>query len=83
MAVNWEAQLDHDQLFKAVLTAHLVAFLDLFFPHLAAQLDLTRVRFVDKELFSAPPMGRAARWTCWPRRHCAHRPMERRVALGI
>ena len=49
--------MDHDQLFKAVLMAQLAAFLELFFPELAAQFVLTSTRFVDKELFSAPPMG--------------------------
>src|SRR6185437_10687990 len=49
--------MDHDQLFKAVLTAQLAPFLELFFPDEAAQLDLERARFVDKELFAAPPMG--------------------------
>jgi hypothetical protein len=49
--------VDHDQLFKAVLTAQLAPFLELFFPDEAAQLDLDRARFVDKELFAAPPMG--------------------------
>lgn len=49
--------MDHDQLFKAVLTAQLQPFLELFFADEAAQLDLPRARFVDKELFAAPPMG--------------------------
>lgn len=49
--------MDHDQLFKAVLTAQLAPFLELFFPGEAAQLDLERARFVNKELFAAPPMG--------------------------
>ena len=49
--------MDHDQLFKAVLSACLAAFLELFFPELVTQIDLTQARFVDKELFSAPPMG--------------------------
>ncbi|GAC1447780.1 MAG: hypothetical protein PVSMB4_03910 [Ktedonobacterales bacterium] len=49
--------MDHDQLFKAVLTAQLAPFLALFLPMEAAQLDLAQARFVDKELFAAPPMG--------------------------
>jgi hypothetical protein len=49
--------VDHDQLFKAVLTAQLPPFLELFFREEAAQLDLAAARFVDKELFAAPPMG--------------------------
>jgi hypothetical protein len=49
--------VDHDQLFKAVLTAQLPPFLELFFREEAAQLDLEAARFVDKELFAAPPMG--------------------------
>ena len=49
--------MDYDQLFKAVLIAQLRAFFELFFPSEAARLDLARARFVDKELFTAPPMG--------------------------
>jgi hypothetical protein len=49
--------VDHDQLFKAVLTAQLPPFLELFFQDEAALLDLGAARFVDKELFAAPPMG--------------------------
>src|SRR5579859_2631871 len=49
--------MDHDQLFKAVLTAQLAPFLELFFPEESSQLELNQVRFVDKELFAAPPMG--------------------------
>jgi hypothetical protein len=49
--------VDHDQLFKAVLTAQLPPFLELFFPEEAALLDLSAAHFVDKQLFAAPPMG--------------------------
>ncbi|HEV7130121.1 MAG TPA: hypothetical protein VGN32_22020, partial [Ktedonobacterales bacterium] len=49
--------MDHDQLFKSVLTAQLAPFMELFFPDEAAQLDLTQARFVDKEIFAAPPVG--------------------------
>jgi hypothetical protein len=49
--------MEHDQLFKSVLTAQLPPFLELFFPDEAWRLDLGRARFVDKELFAAPPMG--------------------------
>ncbi len=49
--------MDHDQLFKAVLTAQFAPFLALFFPQEAAQLDLAHVHFVDKQLFADPPSG--------------------------
>jgi hypothetical protein len=49
--------VDHDQLFKAVLTAQLPPFLELFFQDEAALLDLDAAQFVDKQLFAAPPMG--------------------------
>ncbi len=52
-----ETRGKHDQLFKAALIDQPKPFLEIFFPEEAAQLDLAQLRFVDKELFSAPPMG--------------------------
>lgn len=42
----------NDQLFKELLQTFLPEFLELFFPAEAEQLDLSRVTFRDKELFT-------------------------------
>ena len=44
--------IDHDQLFKELLTTFFGDFLDLFFPELAADLDRQNIAFLDKELFT-------------------------------
>jgi predicted transposase YdaD len=46
------AALDHDALFKLLLTAFFAEFLELFAPELAAALDPTPLVFLDKESFS-------------------------------
>lgn len=51
--------MGHDQLFKAVLEKLLQAFLELFFPEVAARLDFQTLRFVDKEVFANVPEGAA------------------------
>jgi hypothetical protein len=47
----------HDQLFKEVLQAHLRAFIELFFPDVAARLDFDSIRFRDEEAFTDFPEG--------------------------
>jgi hypothetical protein len=42
--------MDHDQLFKDLLTTFFVEFLELFFPKMAAELDRESIQFLDKEL---------------------------------
>ena len=48
---------DHDQLFKEVIREFFPDFLRLFFPDQAARFDLSRVNWLDKELFADPPDG--------------------------
>jgi hypothetical protein len=52
--------ISHDQLFKELLHTFFPEFLTLFFPHVAAQLELTgpeAVTFLDRELFTDLPRG--------------------------
>ena len=44
--------MDHDRLFKELLTTFFVDFIELFFPDLAANLDRDSVEFLDKEIFT-------------------------------
>jgi Domain of unknown function (DUF4351)/Putative transposase, YhgA-like len=46
------ANINHDQLFKELLTTFFVEFLDLFFPSVLEYLDTDSIQFVDKELFT-------------------------------
>jgi len=50
--------MDHDQLAKTLLQRLFGHFMILFFPELAAHLDLSRVEFVATESFVQPPRGR-------------------------
>lgn len=52
--------LSHDQLFKELLHAFFPEFLGLFFPQVAARLELTdasAITFLDRELFTDLPQG--------------------------
>ena len=51
--------IDHDQLFKELLTTFFTDFLELFFPELARDLDRQSLSFLDKELFSDVLSGEA------------------------
>jgi predicted transposase YdaD len=44
--------INHDQLFKELLTTFFVEFLELFFPSVLEYLDTNSIQFVDKELFT-------------------------------
>jgi Domain of unknown function (DUF4351)/Putative transposase, YhgA-like len=44
--------INHDQLFKELLTNFFVEFLELFFPSVLEYLDTDSIQFVDKELFT-------------------------------
>ena len=44
--------MDHDRLFKELLTTFLPEFLELFCPELAAKLDPGSLEFLDKEIFT-------------------------------
>ncbi|MCX6365117.1 MAG: Rpn family recombination-promoting nuclease/putative transposase [Armatimonadetes bacterium] len=43
--------IDHDRLFKELLTTFFVEFIELFFPKLAAVMDRDSIVFLDKEVF--------------------------------
>jgi predicted transposase YdaD len=49
--------MDHDRLFKELLSTFFVEFVELFFPELAAYLDPNSVTFLDKELFTDVTQG--------------------------
>ena len=44
--------INHDQLFKELLTTFFVDFLDLFFPEVLGYLDTDSIQFVEKEVFT-------------------------------
>ncbi|MBW4536655.1 MAG: DUF4351 domain-containing protein [Pleurocapsa minor HA4230-MV1] len=44
--------INHDQLFKELLTTFFVEFLELFFPSVLEYLDTDSITFIDKELFT-------------------------------
>lgn len=46
------ANINHDRLFKELLTTFFIEFLDLFFPSILEYLDPKEITFVDKELFT-------------------------------
>jgi len=49
--------IDHDRLFKELLTTFFVEFIELFFPAIARHLQPDSVTFLDKELFTDIPGG--------------------------
>ncbi|MGB5634938.1 MAG: DUF4351 domain-containing protein [Waterburya sp.] len=51
------AHINHDQLFKELLTTFFVEFLELFFPSVLEYLDTDTISFVDKELFTDTLQG--------------------------
>lgn len=51
------ANINHDQLFKELLTTFFVEFLELFFPSVLEYLDTDTISFVDKELFTDTVFG--------------------------
>ena len=50
--------INHDQLFKELLTTFFIEFLELFFPAVVEYLDPDSISFVDKELFTNITSGR-------------------------
>lgn len=44
--------IDHDQLFKQLISTFFIEFLELFFPEVVAYMDTSSVEFLDKELFT-------------------------------
>ena len=49
--------IDHDRLFKELLTTFFVEFIELFFPDVAGYLEADSIIFLDKELFTDLPGG--------------------------
>ena len=49
--------IDHDRLFKELLTTFFPEFLDLFVPDLSAHLDRQSIAFLDKEVFTDVTAG--------------------------
>ncbi|WP_204103138.1 MULTISPECIES: Rpn family recombination-promoting nuclease/putative transposase, partial [Spirulina sp. CCY15215] len=52
-----QANIDHDRLFKELLTVFFVEFIELFFPELREYLDRNSVTFLDKEVFTDVTRG--------------------------
>lgn len=50
-------RIDHDQLFKLLLTEFFFEFLALFFPKLAHEIELGSIKFLDKELYTDIAQG--------------------------
>ena len=46
------SNINHDQLFKELLTTFFVEFLELFFPSVLEYLDTDTISFIDKEIFT-------------------------------
>jgi hypothetical protein len=53
--------IDHDRLFKELLTTFFVEFLDLFLPEVCAYLEQDSTEFLDKEVFTDVTSGRTDR----------------------
>lgn len=51
------AAIDHDRLFKELLTTFFVEFVELFLPEVAAYLDRDSIEFLDKEVFTDVTAG--------------------------
>jgi hypothetical protein len=49
--------IDHDRLFKELLTTFFVEFLELFFPEVVGYIERDSLEFLDKELFSDVTSG--------------------------
>ncbi|MFH7024652.1 MAG: Rpn family recombination-promoting nuclease/putative transposase [Heteroscytonema crispum UTEX LB 1556] len=49
--------IDHDRLFKELLTTFFVEFLDLFFPEILTYLERDSIQFLDKEVFTDVTAG--------------------------
>ncbi len=50
--------INHDQIFKELLTTFFVEFIELFFPEVLEYLDTDSITFVDKEFFTDVTQGR-------------------------
>src|ERR1700710_535544 len=44
--------MDHDRLFKELLTTFFIEFIELFMPEVAAYIERDSIEFLDKEIFT-------------------------------
>lgn len=49
--------INHDQLFKELLTTFFIEFIELFFPEVLGYLDTESISFIDKEFFADLTQG--------------------------
>lgn len=49
--------IDHDRLFKELLTTFFIEFLELFLPEVLAYLERDSIQFLDKEVFTDVTAG--------------------------
>ncbi len=49
--------IDHDRLFKELLSTFFIEFIELFFPNVIAYLEPDSVTFLDKEVFTDVTKG--------------------------
>jgi hypothetical protein len=49
--------IDHDRLFKELLSTFFIEFIKLFFPEVINYLDLNSITFLDKEVFTDVTAG--------------------------
>jgi hypothetical protein len=49
--------IDHDRLFKELITTFFIEFIELFFPQVTQYLDSDYLEFLDKELFTDVTTG--------------------------
>jgi predicted transposase YdaD len=49
--------MDHDQLSKELIRAHAFEFIELAAPEAAEYIDRSSIEFLDKEIFTDPPLG--------------------------
>jgi hypothetical protein len=56
--------IDHDQLFKELLSTFFIEFLELFFPQIAAAIDPDSVSFLPQEYFADLTTGEIKSLTC-------------------
>jgi hypothetical protein len=54
--------IDHDRLFKELLSTFFVDFLDLFLPQVANQIDRNSIQFLPQEVFTGAMPLPAARY---------------------
>ena len=51
------AKVNHDRLFKELLTTFFVEFLELFFPEVMGYLDTNSIKFINTEVFNDLTQG--------------------------